>query len=72
MQPYRDVAGSRLVRSLPLAGALDAVNHGVAQHVFEWRQHLLEHLPIQLAGRAFNGELRALARFLRGLPHETG
>ena len=46
------------------------MDHGVAQHVLERRQHALEHLPVELPGRALDLELHFPARFLRRLPDQ--
>ena len=65
----------RPVSALSLRGAhvgrLDAVHHGVAQHVLERRQHALEHLPVELAGGALDHELGALAGVGGGLAHDA-
>jgi hypothetical protein len=44
---------------------------GVAQHVFEGRQHAFEHLAVELARGALDHELGLLARVQRGLPHDA-
>ncbi len=67
-----------IVTRLGLAGCdalrrrFEAVDHGIAQHVLERRQHALEHLPVEFAGRAFHDQLGLLARFGRGLPQQPG
>ena len=71
LQPYRDRAGLRLAARQALGRRLDAVHDRVAQHVLERRQHALEHLAIELAGAALDGELDLLAGLLRGLAHQA-
>src|SRR5438270_12796307 len=53
-----------------LLGFLDAVHHGVAQHVLERRKHPLEHLAVELARGALDGELGALAGVGGRLAHD--
>ena len=57
-------------RGAPLR-RLDAVNHGIAQHVLERRDHALQHLPVELRGSALHHELRAFAGVVRRLAHQT-
>ena len=47
------------------------MHDGVAQHVFERRQHALEHLAIELTRCAFNNELGALVRVRCNLTHQS-
>ena len=66
MRPVSDLpCGRALVRPL------DAVDHGVTQHVLERRQHALEHLAIELARGALDDQLGALAGVGRGLAHDA-
>src|SRR3984893_13214324 len=61
MQLEENVSGVGLAGPHALLGFFDAVHHRVAQHVLERRQHALEHLPVEFAGGALDGELGALA-----------
>ena len=54
-----------------LLGRLDAVDHRVAQHVLERRQHPLQHLPVELPRGAADDEFGALAGFGRRLAHDA-
>ena len=56
---------------LALFGRLDAVRHGVAQHVLERRHHALEHLAIEFAGGAFDLQLGLLVRVGGRLAHDA-
>ena len=71
VQLENDAAGFRLAAPQALLGLLDPVHDSVAQHVLEGRQHALEHLPIELAGGAFDDQLGALAGFRGRLPHDA-
>ena len=46
------LAGLGLAGRKPTLRRFDAVHHRIAQQVLEGRQHALEHLAVQLAGRA--------------------
>ena len=61
MQLQRDRAGLGLAALRAVVRRLDAVHDRVAQHVLERRQHALEHLAVELAGRALDDELGLLA-----------
>ena len=71
LQLEDDAPGVGLAALDALLGLLDAVHHGVAQHVLERRQHALEHLAVELAGGALDDELGALAGVGRGLAHDA-
>ena len=71
MQADRDLAERRLAHGLAPLRQLDAVHDGVAHHVLERRQHLLEHLPVEFATGALDGQLGLLAGLVRGLAHEA-
>ena len=71
MQADADRAALRLAPRDALLGRLDAVHDRVAQHVLERRQHALQHLAVQLAGRADDDQLGLLARVGRDLPHQA-
>ncbi|MNV77118.1 hypothetical protein D3C71_1705150 [compost metagenome] len=47
------------------------MGHGVAQHVFQRRDHAVEHVAIQFAVRAFQLQVNLLFGFMRGLTHHT-
>ena len=47
------------------------MHDGVAQHVLERRQHALENLPVELAGRAADLKLGLLAHFSCRLAHDA-
>ena len=66
-----DRARGRLAHHLALGGGLEAVDHRVAQHVLEGRQHLLQDLPVQVAA-ADDAEFGELALVLRRLAHQAG
>jgi hypothetical protein len=72
VQAYGDSTGGGLARCLAGIRIFDAMHNGIAHHVFERWQHLVEHLPIQLAGSTFNRKLRTFARLSGGLPHQPG
>ena len=67
-----DAADFRFAARHALLRGLDAVHDGVAQHVFERRQHALEDLPVELSGCALHDELGALAAIGCRLPHDAG
>ena len=54
-----------------LGGRLDAVHDRVAQHVFEGRQHALEHLPVEFARSALDDQLGLLAGLGGGLAQQA-
>ncbi len=66
-----DAAHVGLAGGSALIGHLNAVYDGVAQHVLERGQHALEHLTVQLARGALDGQLRTLARIGGGLPDDA-
>ena len=47
------------------------MHHRVTQQVLKGRQHTLEHLPIEFAGRALHHQLRSLVRIGRSLTHDA-
>ena len=53
-------------------GIFNAMHDGIAQHVLKRRQHLVEHLAIELTRGAFHGQFSAFPSLLRDLPHEPG
>ena len=61
-QADRDSADIRLVQSGTPLCRFDAVNHGVAEHMFQGRDHALEHLPVEFCRCALNHEFGTLAR----------
>ena len=70
LQADGDAADIRLAqRGAPL-GRLDAVHHGIAQHVLERRHHALQHLPIEFRRRALHHQLGALAGVVGRLAHQ--
>jgi len=71
LQVQVDMPGLLLAEGEPVGGQLDAVHHGIAQHVLERRQHALEHLPIELARGALDDQLGALAGIARRLAHDA-
>ena len=71
VQLEQDLPGLGLAALHALLGRLDAVHHGVAQHVLERRQHALEHLAVEFAGGALDDELGALAGVGGGLAHDA-
>ena len=71
MQADLDRAALRLAARDALLRRLDAVHDRVAQHVLERRQHALEHLAIELAGRADDDQLGLLVRVGRDLAHQA-
>ncbi len=48
------------------------MHDGIAQHVLEWRQHLVQHLPVQFTGGTLDSQFGALAGFLGDLPDQSG
>ncbi len=71
VQANRDASRRRLACLLAFLGRFHAMHDSVAQHVFEWRQHLLEHLPVEFARRALYRQLGPLAGLLRDLADEA-
>ncbi len=71
MQLQQDPAGVGFAALHALFGLLDAVHDGVAQHVFERRQHALEHLPVKFPGGTLDGELGTLAGVGGRLAHDA-
>ena len=65
------MSGLILAGGESLLGQLDAMHHGVAQHVLERWQHALEHLPIELARGALDDQFGALAGITGGLAHDA-
>ncbi len=72
MQPNGDLARRRLAIALTNVGLFDAVDDGIAEHVFERWQHLLEHLAVEFPGGSFDREFGPLAGLLGDLPHQPG
>ena len=71
LQAQMNVAGLVLAARAALRRRLDAVHDGVAQHVFERRQHALEHLAVELARGTLDDQLGALAGIGRSLAHDA-
>ena len=49
----------------------DAVRDRIAQQVLEGRQHVLEHLAVELAGGALDDQLGLLVEVCGGLAHDA-
>ncbi len=65
LQTDRNAADIGLAERCTAFRGLDAVHDGVAQHMFERRDHALQHLPIEFRGGPLNDELRPLAGVVR-------
>ncbi len=70
MQPHRDAARCGFSCGLPFVRCLEAVNDGIAEHVFERRQHLFQYLAVEFAGCPFDSEFSSLSDFQGRLTHE--
>ena len=51
----------------PLLGRFDAMGDGIAQHMLQGRNHMLQHRTLHLGFRAGEGQFRLPAQFLGGL-----
>ena len=71
LQRHVDHAGLVLAGRDARRRQLDAVDDGVAQHVLERREHALEHLAVEFAGRAVDADLDLLAGLGRGLARDA-
>ena len=69
-QFQRDFADFRLAGSQSLLTTFDAVRHGIAQHVLERRQHLVEDRTVNIDLTIGNVEIGAFADILGGLPDD--
>ncbi len=70
-QLQADVAALFLAGATALLRVLDAVVHGVAQHVLQRRHHALHQGAVQLAFRVDHVEGDTLAHFAGHLPHDA-
>ena len=66
-----NAADVRLAERKAALGRLDAVDHGIAQHVLERRHHALEHLPVEFGRRTLHHQLGPLAGVVCRLTHQT-
>lgn len=62
---------STLFADFAAGRGFDAVRDRVAQHVFQRRGHVLEHVAVEFALRAVEPELHLLAGFGGGLAHHA-
>lgn len=67
----RDAAFFRLARIAALLGRFQPVRHRVTQHVFQRRDHAIEHVAIEFALGAFQQQMHLLASVVGRLTHHT-
>jgi len=71
LQTDRDAADIRFAERRAALRGLNAVHHGIAQHVFERRNHALQHLPVEFRGGTLHHQLGLLAGVVGCLPHQA-